>query len=567
MNTEWGEPGVLAHDAALRFPLVRVIDEYLDRGAFATKQSELPIQDELPSYVASFLPQLRTYLWMGVFEGDPKAQKQIGETRIVWVAGDVSAVCACGTNDFVKGACAALTGFYPVDFDPALVDDFVCGSRKQLTKHLMRETGERSAIVVEKGLLYRYATRQGRVRAIYFASTSDVTKSYFFLEDARAHRTRRDFVDHRVGNLLRTATLLLETRSYGKVADALHVMTTEIDVRRGHHYNLSLAPVSLEDLVAPVTQTAQCVIVDSGAPHSVYTFYAADGNRQIPFELLRVAALLDIFSNVAKHGNGYCTLSRYDNRIQISNVVNFTPERPKSLKTGLRALERECHAIGVDINFARRDDQWIVDLSIVSVRHTDVMHPETTPQHADDATAARNYDWILCEDQDTIATLWKRLFRQIGIVLTIVVTPPQVAHLADTVAYRLQLGKPVVLIMDENLFEFRFDSDDLDNAATVPVTGTELRARLLASPAFGDAVRNGALFFVAASASEVHDPLLVANVGKAGRTSTMLQRIIQGLRPPPLANWPDRGFHDNQAGGITEQRAHTLAVSSTSSPP
>lgn len=561
------EPAVLAHDAALRLPLVRVIDDYLERGAFATKQNELPIQDELPTYVASFLPQLRTYLWMGVFEGDPKSHKQIGETRIVWVAGDVSSVCECGTDDFVKGACAALTGFCPVDFDPALVDDFVCGSRKQLTKHLMRETGERSAIVVEKGLLYRYATRHGRIRAIYFASTSDVTKTYFFLEDARAHRTRRDFVDHRVGNLLRTATLLLETRSYGKVADALHVMTTEIDVRRGHHYNLSIAPVSLEELVAPVTQTSQCVIVDSsGPPHSVYTFYAAEGGRQIPFELLRVAALLDIFSNVAKHGNGYCTLRRYDNRVQISNTVNFTPERPKSLKTGLRALERECNAIGVKINFARRDDQWIVDLSIVSVRHTDVMHPETTPQHADDATAAKSYDWILCEDQDTIATLWKRLFKQIGIALTLVVTPPQVAHLADTVAYRLQLGKPLVLIMDENLFEFRFEGDDLENAATVPVTGTELRERLLTSTAFCNAVRRGSLFFVAASASEVHDPLLVANVGKAGRTSTMLQRILQGLRPPPLVNWPDRGA-SHSAGGIAEQLAHTLAVSSGSSPP
>jgi len=749
---------LLTYEAAMRVPVIRAIDEYLARATktgFATTQRELPLQSALPAHVAGHIATLRRIFVVLVMTCDAKTGEFVPPNRCAWLAGDLTSLLGddATNDDYVREACGTFgaRGFRHVD--PLTLDKckgLVAGTHSYVQIHMVRgstaastsaapaKSGDtlgakqqakrtapkpRQAIVTDATLLHRYTSACGKfVRAVTAASTADVTSTFELERSLVVDRERRDFVDHRAGNLLRTSQLLLENGEYAQLAKALALMTTEIDVRRGRVGDLTLEPVTLEALIEPATQTVTCVIRDveddddddddhddksgknTNAAHGAvvvaaprnksnkkYRFFSPPGRQddywggparatkmQISYELLRVVALLDIMSNVAKHGTGVCVVTRRPDRLTFANAVNTAqaaktkPDDATETGTGLAALRRECARIGVDVTFRLTHDGgspdtstsdggddddddgqsagawWTTELLVNSVLDDDGADdddgegafggggapPTTTTKAAStrdtaiersrpvssssSSSAAANgvantnesdassssaaspvgppqrtllpgeglaassspppppprgpaspeelasllsaYEWVLCEDNAVIAELWARLFRKMGLRLATASTPPEIAALEATVAFALRTGKPVVVCMDENLAEF-----DLDTSTTAPVSGTELRTRFLRRPALRAAFTSHRLFFAAASASDVPDDgRLAASVGKAGTTSTMLRRILDGVRraaavPAAATGLPDhphqRQHHARKRGAAADGAA------------
>lgn len=363
---------------------------------------------------------------------------------------------------------------------------------------------------------------------------------------------RRDIVDHRLGNLTRTNMLLLEAKKYEELGRSLDLVKTEIDIRRGIEDELSLEQVSFRDLVLPVAQSVAVKFVGVCEDDLVKFFNCRD--KQIPHQVVQVKVLLDIFSNIFKHGDCQCSMIVGESEIAFSNVVKRRDRGvPLSARTGLDAMRYECKRLGLTIRFDASNKD--VFKTIIGVR-TEVAG---TIAHGDDGQGdsganliptspkspfprlvgtdqdiklkALSYNWILVEDSVTLAGLWQHAMRKLRINLTTLCSAPEISNLPATLAYNLRSSNnPTVVVMDENVVELDEDFD------AIPVSSTTIRKRLMENLSLRRAWLNRDLFFVLASAADVpKDQYCVTDIGKAGSTLRMIKEILDAISHRGLA--------------------------------
>lgn len=420
-----------------------------------------------------------------------------------------------------------------------------------------------------------YRARGGSAAAEHATSISiratDVTNEHRLEEAAY----RRDIVDHRLGNLTRTNRLLLEAKKYEELGRSLDLVKTEIDIRRGIEDQLSLESVSFKDLVLPVAQSVATKFENVNEDDLVKFF--DNSGKQIPHQVVQVKVLLDIFSNIFKHGDCQCSILVKESEIVFSNAVKCRQWRgaPLSARTGLNAMRYECKRLGLTVRFDASNNslfKTIIDVRSDVKRNQrnsllrgDDDDPETRdnrknndnnsnddtktnatrcsstsppppfsrkrPTNQEIELKAQSYTWILVEDSATLAGLWQHAMTKLRIKLTTLCSAPEISNLPATLTYNLRSGgKPIVVVMDENVVELDHEFD------AVPVSSTTIRSRLMDNVCLRRAWLDRDLFFVLASAADVpKDEFCVTDIGKAGSTLQMIQKILDAISLRALA--------------------------------
>ena len=347
----------------------------------------------------------------------------------------------------------------------------------------------------------------------------------------------RQVLDHRFGNSIRMARLLLDEKKYGPFESMLASWELEVNVRQQRLDHLPLDPIPPTRLFSTTFTFPHTITSYAGNDRPLY-FYNARKER-VPYAILQVAFFTDCASNIVKHGGAKAAVRILPDAIVIENAKVANPNLPASNKVGLRALDELGFKYGIPLRFSESETHFTVTLYVRSTLDDRPSSSESESETAAAATEASSeektspqsirteYEYFLVEDSAATAKLTQQQYKKHGIDLRLIVEAHAVANIEAILmeAYYTH-DKPLVVLFDENFLTLNSDF------RIVTETGTNLRRKLTELQSTKHLLDKKQLFFFSCSASSVDvldDPSLTAELGKAVNPTQQIGLLFNKL--------------------------------------